>query len=186
MTNDNVDEQAFLDALRAARPDAFSTLVAREIDPVFRLAHRILGNAADAEDVVQDTFVIAYRSIDAFRGEGTIGAWLRTIAARLAVRRATRRSSAPVVDVGVELADGGPTAPGPLPALLSVERDAAIRRAIAGLPDGQRDVITLRFFGDLTLNEIAEATGRPLPTCKSHLRRGLRRLRDLLGTEVAA
>ena len=186
-TNDAVDEQAFLEAIRDARPDAFERLVEREIDAVFRLAYRILGSVPDAEDVAQDTFVIAYRSIDSFRGEGTVGAWLRTIAARLAVRHATRRSSAPSLDVvEMEVPDPSTISAGPLPALLSVERDAAIRRAIGGLPESQREVIALRFFGDLTLNEIAQSTGRPLPTCKSHLRRGLRRLRDVLGTEVAA
>jgi RNA polymerase sigma-70 factor (ECF subfamily) len=184
-----VDEQAFIEAIRAARPDAFQRLVEREVDPVFRLAYRILGNSQDAEDVVQDTFVIAYRSIDTFRGEGSIGAWLRSIAARLAVRHATRRSSAPSVDVlEMELSDtqAVPGISGPLAGVLSDERAAAIRHAIALLPEGQREVIALRFFGELTLPEIAETTGRPLPTCKSHLRRGLVRLRDTLRTEVAA
>ena len=182
-----MDEQDFIEAIRAASPDAFQQLVEREVDPVFRLAYRILGNAQDAEDVVQDTFVIAYRSIDTFRGEGTIGAWLRSIAARLAVRNATRRSSAPQLDVlEVELADASSGPSAPLAGVLTDERAAAIRHAIAGLPEGQREVIALRFFGELTLPEIAETTGRPLPTCKSHLRRGLIRLRGVLQTEVAA
>ncbi len=182
-----MDEQAFIDAIRAASPDAYRRLVEREVDPVFRLAYRILGNAQDAEDVVQDTFVTAYRSIASFRGDGTIGAWLRTIAARLAVRHATRRSSAAAVDVlELELSDTPPSTPGPLARLLSDERAESIRRAIATLPDGQREVIALRFFGDLSLPEIAQATNRPLPTCKSHLRRGLQRLRAELRPEVAA
>jgi RNA polymerase sigma-70 factor (ECF subfamily) len=182
-----VDEQAFIDAIRAASPDAFRRLVEREVDPVFRLAYRILGNAQDAEDVAQETFVIAYRSIDTFRGEGTIGAWLRTIAARLAVRHATRRHPAASVDkLAFELPDAAPGASGPLAGILSGERAATIRRAISELPEAQREVIALRFFGDLTLLEIADMTGRPLPTCKSHLRRGLIRLRQVLRSEVAA
>ena len=184
-----MDEQAFLDAIRASRPDAFQQLVEREVDPVFRLAYRILGNAQDAEDVVQDTFVIAYRSIDTFRGEGTIGAWLRSIAARQALRHATRRTSPSAVDVfELEVPEASASAgvSSPLAGVLTEERADTIRRAIAGLPDGQREVIALRFFGELTLPEIAETTGRPLPTCKSHLRRGLVRLRDVLRTEVAA
>ena len=94
-----MDEQAFIDAIRAASPDAYRRLVEREVDPVFRLAYRILGNAQDAEDVVQDTFVTAYQAIATFRGDGTIGAWLRTIAARLALRHATRRSAARSLDI---------------------------------------------------------------------------------------
>jgi RNA polymerase sigma-70 factor (ECF subfamily) len=182
-----VDEQDFIEAIRAASPDAFQRLVEREVDPVFRLAFRILGNAQDAEDVVQDTFVIAYRSIDTFRGEGTIGAWLRSIAARLAVRQATRRPHLSSLNVqDVELSDASTSPSGPLAGLLTGERAAAIRHGIATLPEAQREVIALRFFGELTLPEIAATTGRPLPTCKSHLRRGLIRLRDVLRAEVAA
>jgi RNA polymerase sigma-70 factor, ECF subfamily len=182
-----VDEQAFIDAIRAGSPDAYRRLVEREVDPVFRLAYRILGNAQDAEDVVQDTFVTAYRAIATFRGDGTIGAWLRTIAARLALRHATRRSATRAFDVlELEVTDESPSIPGPLAGLLSDERAASIRRAIASLPDAQREVIALRFFGDLSMSEIAEATNRPLPTCKSHLRRGLKRLQADLRAEVAA
>jgi RNA polymerase sigma-70 factor, ECF subfamily len=182
-----VDEQAFIEAIRAASPEAFQRLVEREVGPVFRLAYRILGNAHDAEDVVQDTFVIAYRSIGSFRGEGSIGAWLRSIAARQAIRHGTRQQSSLSVDgLELELPDAAAGPSGPLAGVLTSERAAAIRRAIAGLPAGQREVIALRFFGELSLAEIAVTTGRPLPTCKSHLRRGLVRLRGALQSEVAA
>ena len=182
-----MDEREFIQAIRAARPDAYRHLVEREVDAVFRLAYRILGNAQDAEDVAQETFVTAYRSIETFRGEGTIGAWLRTIAARLALRHATRRSSKQASGyLTDDVTEAYPGPSNPLAGVLSAEQAELIRRAIGGLPQAQREVISLRFFGDLTLPEIATATGRPLPTCKSHLRRGLIRLRESLRTEVAA
>lgn len=182
-----MDEQAFIDAIRAADADAYRRLVEREVDPVFRLAYRILGNAQDAEDVVQDTFVTAYRAIATFRGDGSIGGWLRTIAARLALRHATRRSAGRTFDIlELEVTGASPSTPSPLAGLLSDERAESIRRAIGSLPEAQREVIALRFFGDLSLPEIAEATNRPLPTCKSHLRRGLKRLQAELRAEAAA
>jgi RNA polymerase sigma-70 factor (ECF subfamily) len=179
-----VDDQPFIDAIRAADPHAFRRLVDGELDPVFRLAYRILGDRQDAEDIAQDTFVTAYRSIATFRGDGPIGAWLRTIATRLAIRRAADRSRetrlSPLID------DADATEPGPLAAVLSEESGAAVRRAIGALSEAQREVVALRLFGELTLQEIADATGRPLSTCKSHLRRGLQRLRVALRDEVAA
>jgi RNA polymerase sigma-70 factor (ECF subfamily) len=179
-----VDDQPFIDAIRAADPDAFRRLVDRELDPVFRVAYRILGERQDAEDVAQDTFVTAYRSIATYRGDGPIGAWLRTIATRLALRRAADRSAE--THVSYELEDPNRTEPGPLAAMLSAERESAVRTAIAGLSEAQREVVTLRLFGDMSLQEIADATGQPLSTCKSHLRRGLERLRATLRDEVAA
>jgi len=183
-TNDSVDDQLFIDSVRAADPQAFRRLVDRELDPVFRLAYRILGDREDAEDVAQDTFVTAYRSIATFRGDGPIGAWLRTIATRLAIRRATERSAE--TQLSPQLDGPDQTEPGPLAAVLSAERGAAVRRAINALSEAQREVVALRLFGELTLQEIADATGQPLSTCKSHLRRGLQRLRVALRDEVAA
>jgi RNA polymerase sigma-70 factor, ECF subfamily len=179
-----VDDQLFIEAIRAADPKAFRRLVDRELDPVFRLAYRILGDREDAEDVAQDTFVTAYRSIATFRGDGPVGAWLRTIATRLAIRRAADRSTE--TRLSPQLDDPDQTDLGPLAAVLSAERGAAVRRAINALSDAQREVVALRLFGELSLQEIADATGQPLSTCKSHLRRGLQRLRVALRDEVAA
>ena len=64
------------------------------------------------------------------------------------------------------------------------EDRATVRRAVADLPEPYREVVALRFFGDLSLAEVADATGRPLNTVKTHLRRGLERLRPTL-EEVA-
>ena len=66
------------------------------------------------------------------------------------------------------------------PSTLRAERDGAIRRALADLDEPYRETVSLRYFGELSLNEIAEVTGRPLGTVKTHLHRGLLRLRTSL------
>jgi RNA polymerase sigma-70 factor (ECF subfamily) len=73
------------------------------------------------------------------------------------------------------------------PALLSVraERATEVRAAVRSLPEPYREVVALRFFGDASLDEIAQETGRPLGTVKTHLHRGLARLRDRLADEAA-
>jgi RNA polymerase sigma-70 factor (ECF subfamily) len=95
---------------------------------------------------------------------------------RQAFRRAAqRRPTAPLESVAeARLADA---AADPARAALTGERDAALRDAVTHLPERYREVVALRFFADLSLHEIAETTGRPLNTVKTHLRRGLEALR---------
>ena len=66
---------------------------------------------------------------------------------------------------------------------IEAERSAAVRRAVERLDEPYREVVALRFFADLSLNEIAAQSGRPLGTVKTHLHRGLQRLRPLLDAE---
>ena len=68
--------------------------------------------------------------------------------------------------------------------MIAAERQQTVRDAIEELPDPYREVVALRFLADLSLAEVAEATGRPLNTVKTHLRRGLERLRPRLAPEV--
>jgi RNA polymerase sigma-70 factor (ECF subfamily) len=186
------DERAIVDAVLAGDRDAFRLLVERESASVVRAAHRVLGDLHEAEDVAQEAFVTAYRSLASWRGEGPFGAWLTRIAVRIALRQAGRRRSVAWLDPSAATGDQGVEPAGIAatnaavaasgstdPALLAVrsERDAGVRRAVAALPEPYREVVTLRFFGELSLDEIARQTERPLGTVKTHLHRGLLRLR---------
>lgn len=177
-----IDDPALALAIHHGDPAAVRILVERESPRLLRQCTRILGDADDAQDVVQDAFVIACRSIGSYRGEGTLGAWIARIAARLAFRRRRRDLRTTNFDgleglVGVD---------DPRMATLLESRGEAIRSAIANLSDVHRDVITLRYFGELTLDEIAASTGRPVNTVKSDLHRALKRLRSALERESAA
>jgi RNA polymerase sigma-70 factor (ECF subfamily) len=170
---------------------------------VVRSCYRILGDLHEAEDASQEAFVTAYRALGTWRGEGPFGAWLTRIATRIAVRRAGRRRPVTWIDptpVGADGAASGSrdtigeaglaTALGSAadPAHLAVraERAATIRTAVAGLDEPYREVVILRFFGELSLAEIALQTDRPLGTVKTHLHRGLARLRRGLESEGGA
>lgn len=177
-----VEDHAFIRALRTGDRDAFDQLVEREMRSVYQASLRILGRPDDAEDVTQEAFVAAYRSIRTFRGEGTARAWLIRIASRLAFRRlAQRRPTAPlegVSDAVVASSEGEPTR-----LVVRAETEQSVRLAVSALSDPYREVVALRFFGDLALAEIADVTGRPLGTVKTQLRRGLERLRPGLAVE---
>lgn len=184
------DERALVAAVLAGDREAYRGLVDREGPQMIAACARILGDRAEAEDVAQEAFVIAYRSLASWRSEGSFGAWLSRIAVRLAIRRATQRRRVVWLDPLAGESDqpgheryrlgGQAEAADPALSILRSERQAELRAAVAALDEPYREVVALRFFADRSLNEIAEATDRPLGTIKTHLHRGLLRLRRSL------
>jgi RNA polymerase sigma-70 factor (ECF subfamily) len=187
------DDRAIVDAVLAGDRDAFRHLVERESPSVVRACHRILGDLHEAEDAAQEAFVTAYRSLASWRGDGPFGAWLTRIAVRIALRQAGKRRSVTWLDPGAvaEGATGDPVSAAATaravassgttdPSIISAraEHAADIRLAVAALQEPYREVVILRFFGELSLEEIARQTERPLGTVKTHLHRGLLRLRQ--------
>jgi RNA polymerase sigma-70 factor (ECF subfamily) len=179
--DEGVDDRALVDAVLAGDRQAFGHLVERETRSVYRACLRILGRPHDAEDVTQESFVAAFRAIRTYRGDGSLRAWLLRIATRQAFRRLSqRRSTVELAEIPEpRLADSSTE---PTRVVTQMESRREVREAVAELPDPYREVVALRFFADLSLAEVAEATGRPLNTVKTHLRRGLERLRPALET----
>jgi RNA polymerase sigma-70 factor (ECF subfamily) len=179
--------------------EAFRRLVERESVMVVRACYRILGDLHEAEDAAQEAFVTAYRSLGTWRGEGSFGAWIARIAVRIALRQAARRRPVVRIDTPAEPTDGskevgellnrsaaGDRSATVDPAVAAVvgERDAELRAAVARLDEPYREVVAMRFFGERSLAEIAEASGRPIGTIKTHLHRGLQRLRLALDADA--
>lgn len=141
------------------------------------LAVRALGPGPDAEDVVQQTFVSAWTGRAGYRGEaGTLPAWLTGICRhRIADAWARRERQRRAVDAVGAM----PPAPGD-----ALDRTAVDRVLLLGeldqLGQPQRGIIELAFYADLTHRQIAERTGIPVGTVKSHIRRTLERLRTRL------
>jgi RNA polymerase sigma-70 factor (ECF subfamily) len=176
-----VDDRAVVDAILSGDRDAFRIIVEQTQGPVYRTCLRILGSVADAEDVAQESFVTVFRSLGTYRGDGPLVAWVVRIATRTAFRRRSQRR--PTVDLAVaqNTATGGPD---PLSSTIADERRAAVRSAVAALDEPYREVVALRYFGELSLEEVASATDRNVNTIKTQLRRGLQRLAADLGSET--
>jgi len=174
-----VEDHALAAAVRDGDRDAFNALVERETASVYRACLRMLGRPEEAEDMTQETFVAAFRSIRTFRGDGSLRGWLLRIATRRCYRRiAQRRPTAGLDSIGERQL--GDRSSEPTRVVVAAESRDEIRAAVERLDEPYREVVALRFFGELSLAEVAEATGRPLNTVKTHLRRGLERLRPVV------
>lgn len=182
MPEPTTSDREVVDAVLAGDREAFRVLVDRESQPVLGVCRRILRDPIEAQDAAQDAFTQAYQALATFRGDGPFGAWLHRIAIRVAIGRLAARRD--VITLDGETVD--PRAAtlasddDPEQSALEVEDRAAIRAAVTSLPDAQRDVVMLRFYGDLSLHEIAEVTSHPIGTVKSRLSRGVASLRDQL------
>jgi len=149
------------------------------------VAAAVLGGRADSEDVVQEAFVKAYRSQSSFRGEASLGTWLRRIVTNEALdfRRRARGRGRERRKV-IATAAGGDDQPsrGPAPETTASEREraAAVRAAIDELPEDQRQVVLLKEIEELSYREIAEELGLPIGTVESRVIRGRVRLAGAL------
>jgi RNA polymerase sigma-70 factor (ECF subfamily) len=165
------DPPGLLDRLRAGDGRAFEELVIQYQHRVFGVALRMLGNAAEAEEVAQEAFVRAYRGIGEFRGDASLATWLYAITSRLALnrlgageRRVTRQGDEALAFV----ADGRS---GPAETAEQSELALALQRAIAELPDERRAAIVLRDIEGLAYEEIARALDLPIGTVRSRIHR---------------
>jgi RNA polymerase sigma-70 factor (ECF subfamily) len=137
------------------------------------LALRVLRDAADAEDVVQEVFVQAWRQAARFDpSRGTPEAWLCTIARSRALDRLRRRAA--------RREEAGEQAP-PAVATPRNEEALAVRKALDGLSEVQRRALELAYYEGLTQTEIAARLGEPLGTIKTRIRSAMIRLRETLG-----
>ncbi|MFF2013222.1 RNA polymerase sigma factor [Streptomyces sp. NPDC058195] len=159
----------------AGDEDGMEAVYRRWAPLVLSLARRSLGDSAEAEDLTQTVFLAAWRGRHGYcPGRGPLPAWLVGIARRKiadALSARTRRT-----DLAVAAARQLSCPPDLLCAQDAVVNRVDVTRELRGLPEDQRRVLCLVFYADLTQTQIAHATGWPLGTVKSHVRRGLLRL----------
>jgi RNA polymerase sigma-70 factor (ECF subfamily) len=176
-------DRALVDAVISGDDEAFRVLVDREKANVIGICRRLLRDPMEAEDVAQEAFIQAYRALPTFRGDGPFGAWIGRIAMRIAVARLKRPADLradPSREEGWLIDPGGGM--DPQLAALDEERRAQVQEAISTLPEHQRRIVAMRFYGDMSLEEISSATGAPIGTVKSRLHRALGALRGRLGS----
>jgi RNA polymerase sigma-70 factor (ECF subfamily) len=178
----SVTLRSFDPAIARTRVVIFADAVRDHQNEVFGAALRITGDRESALDVTSTTFLKAYRAFSRYDQTRPIRHWLLRIATNEAISHARRRSRELRRRVGVEsVAEIVDRAPAPEEASLAREDRTRIRDAVAGLPELYRVVIVLRYFNDLSVDEIADVTGRPSSTVGVQLLRGRALLRQALG-----
>jgi RNA polymerase sigma-70 factor (ECF subfamily) len=171
---------------QAANADgaALMTLYDRHNRQAFGLAYRILGDAATAEEVVQDAFLALWRNARSFdTGRGGVRTWLLTIVHNRAVDRIRSARSRPGT-VELAVADYAGITSDPWDDVTDRLDAEEVRAAVVLLPADQREAIEMAYFQGFTHHEIAERTGTPLGTVKGRLRLGLRKLASALEAGV--
>ncbi len=167
--------------VRAGDEDAFRLIVERHARNIFRLAYRMVGSAADADDVVQETFLKAYRQIGRFESRSNLGTWLHRIAVNCSLdllRQRPRRSEEPVV---LE-ARGNDESERPSPERLAfaTEVQSRVARALGELSHAERAAFLLRHFEGHSIEEIGDVLGLRRAATKHTVFRAVRKMRQAL------
>jgi RNA polymerase sigma-70 factor, ECF subfamily len=180
------NDHAAISAILAGDKEAYGELVMRHSQSLFRVAFRITGNEADAEDVVQEAFLRGYRKLESFESRSNFGTWIYRIAVRCALDRiASQRvndssrvagADDPVQDE-VQVADG---AAGPDRLLLSGEIAALQEKAMSCLTPTERIAFVLRHMEDCSTEEIGAALGITPNAARQTVFRAVQKLRGRL------
>jgi RNA polymerase sigma-70 factor (ECF subfamily) len=171
----DANDAALVERVLAGDTEAFAPLVDRYQRVLFTVALRMLGNRADAADVTQTAFVKAFEKLGSYDPQHRFFSWIYRIALNesLNVQRARRPLEPLDADYPVAAAEAG--------GLELAERRDRVQAALLRLPPDYREAIVLRYFADLSYDEIAAAVAVPVKTVKSRLYSGRQRLAGLLG-----
>ena len=157
--------------------DAFRHLVEQYKNPLYGTAYLMTGNAAQAEEHVQEAFLLAWRGIRTFRRGRPVKPWLMRILVNAVLAQQRKRAL-----TTVPLEESAPlSAPSTGAESIEASEDReAVRQALAQLTPEHRQVVVLRYFADLTVPQVARSAGVREGTVKSRLHRALRQMRELL------
>ena len=161
--------------------EAFAELVRRYEKQVFSLAYRLCGDYDEAADLAQEAFLQIYRGLDKFDPEKKFFSWMYRVAHNTCLNVIQKKPKNQISLDGTEnFLGAAPETEAPENVYANRELKARIDQAIAGLPDTYRDVIFLRYIGELSYQEISDRLGLPISTIETRLFRG----RQLLQKEL--
>lgn len=185
------DDADLVRLVLAGDAEAFRTLVERYRVRLYRFVERYTNDAEDARDVTQEVFLKVHAALDSYDPRYKFSTWLFRIAGNAAIDHLRRRKARPIslelpVDEDGETRAAEPreTRPDPFEDLSRRRLREALAEAISRLPDDYRELISLRHYGEMPYEEIAELKGMPLGTVKNKLFRARQALRDLLPEDI--
>jgi RNA polymerase sigma factor (sigma-70 family) len=180
----SVSDESLLAGLASGEPDAALAFVRRFQRRVYGLAFTVLGDAAAAEDVAQETFSRAWRHAAAYDPRrGPVSTWLLVIARNLAIDALRLRRAMPTDPMTLIDLQGASAEPDPEAHALESEDVERVRDAVRSLPIDQRRALVLAAFHGRTAREIGESEGIPLGTAKTRIRGAMLKLRASLAAK---
>ena len=163
---------------------SFETLVTRYTTPIYNFAFRLTGNTQTAEDITQETFVKVWKNIKKYNSSQVFRAWIFTIARNTATDHLRKKATIPFSLLGGEDQEFEDTLSDetilPDEMFAKIEDAKVLETFLEALPPDYRTVIILHYQENMTFDEIGKVLQKPLNTVKSHHRRALEKLRDLL------
>lgn len=177
------DERHLVERLRARDQVAMRVIYERYSNVVYAIAIRIMGQTAEAEDVVIDSFWQVWQQAESYdTSRGQLRTWIVTIARSRALDRLRALRRAPTVSVDDEaiFVAEAKSADNPEQEAWVGEQAALVRQALATLPREQREALAFAYYRGLSQTEIAEQLGEPLGTIKTRIRLGMMKLREQL------
>jgi len=175
-------EAMALERAQEGDAEAFRMLVEQNSHTVFRLAFRMTGNEQDAEDIVQETFLRAYKNIGRYDARAKVSTWLHKITSNCAIDLIRKRKRRPADSLEEQAASQAPASsePGPDRVALGHELGSRVAAALENLSAKERVAFSLRHFEELSIREIAEVTQSPEGSVKNNIFRAVRKLRSVL------
>ena len=176
-------DEVVIARVRAGERDAFRLLVDRHSRSIFRLAYRMVGNESDADDVVQDTFLRAFRQLERFESRANFGTWLYRIAVNCSLdllRQRPKRAAEPEREDDQEPAAEPDLSPSPERLAYSAEVQAKVGAALGTLSPSERAAFLLRHFEGHSIEEIGRVLGLRTSATKHTVFRAVRKMREAL------
>ena len=185
MNGEDLSDEQLMLMFRYGNRAAFELLFEKHRRAVYNFARRMLGSATAAEDMCQETFLRMVSAAKTYEPSARFKAWLFTIARNCCLSVLRREQPVILGEMDAWLPDSRST--DPTEDAREAEAMERLEQAIAELPEEQREAFLLRYRHDMPYREIADVTGRPLGTVKTHIHRArlrlAERMQDLLGAE---
>ncbi len=182
------NENQIIVAVRSGNARAYAVLVDRYKDRALTLAVRLVGNRDEAEELVQDAFVNAYRNLEQFRGDAKFGTWLHRIVYNLCMTRVSRRREKMESLDTIEEGSSGILQDFKGPSIQEMVEDGEImgmiEEEINKLPETLKTPILLFYVQELKYEEVAEFMNLPMGTVKTYLHRGRNLLRERMHAKL--
>jgi len=179
-----VSDVAVIGQVRTGNSDAFRTLVERHSRAIFRVAYRMTRNEQDADDIVQETFLRAYRQIDHFEERSSFSTWLHRVAVNCAldsIRARKRRDAHPSWNEEEDPMDSIPSSePAQDRLLMSAEVKARVSKALEDLSSNERTAFVLRHFEGMPIDEIGRTLGTQVNATKNTIFSAVKKIRTAL------